>query len=413
MRKSKQTKPKRPMTEAQKKALATGRAKRHEQMKNPGKSAPTKPAASKTASEEPKAQEGAKESKPAPVKRKAPKPSTKRLVPTPGVPSEGRRLTADTVLFPLPDPTKAVEQSPTAVAAEGIETDEMVDAREALYGDENWTVVIGNKVDTTGAADECVDRAMVARLREKLTDVRVVDPSGNAIDPEKEKEASRLAKEARSWRVERQNGGACTVMYKGKMPGALKAFEREYDRAAGCTVVLFNGRAEPVDQVCKPQFRTTINGPDNEIVVDSESYKKYIAPAEADAMQGDSKPDKPDAAPGAGRCDAQAPAAAAGCQPDAPDWTGAIPADFSGVENLKLPEERNFGCQVRPAKLAGRDADIVELENVGAAIAHCRTMLTYLEQRDRVLREKVVGRMTHGSPDAAADSMHAIIRGLR
>jgi hypothetical protein len=398
---NKPKKSKRPMTDAQKRALAKGRAKRHEQMKNPGKKAESTEPADQKVSEPAKGQQGAKESKRSGPKHLSADPPR----PKPGTPSTGRRLTPGTVVIPALD--KLAEAAP-APEPEGAETEEMVAKREALYGSEQWQVVTGNKMDTTGTADACATRAIVARRRENLPDVHVLDPSGKRIDPEKEAEAARLARQARNWRVERHNGGLQKVMYKGKMDGAIKAYEREFERASGCTVVMFNGRGEPVDQVCKPQFRTTINGPDKEIEVDTETYKKFV-------RVGDDEPDplrdfivdrdvKPLNMPGAGRCDAQAPVQAEGCfvpvDMTTPDW--------SGCSDVTVPTAPAAPLR---AKL-GRDPDLVQLEDVGAALAHCRTLVAYLEHKEQAMRAKVVAKMLSGPPQAIVDSMAAIMRNV-
>jgi hypothetical protein len=194
----------------------------------------------------------------------------------------------DTVVIPPIEKLVAEPQAPPDPLTEA-----QVIAKQRLYESKAWQVIIDGNVDTTSTADECWDRAVRARRERPDSDIGIVDPSGTRLaDADAELMASRFAKQARNWKVERHNGGLTSVVYRGLMDGALKAFEQAAERNRGSTLVLFNGGGERLDQVCRPQFRTTINGPTNEIEVDSESYKKYLLDTSQDVEQDE--PDRKD-----------------------------------------------------------------------------------------------------------------------
>lgn len=278
---------KRTMSEAQKRAMAEGRAKRRERLAAAGLSErlggdqnasdvipapPDPPRASG-------AQQGTKESPHA--GGLAPSPNHRAVAAGPGcilAPVEDRPkktspklFSSETVLFP-----ESFFVSDAAPSEPTPPTDASVRAEQARYVSEDWKLVRDGSVLATGTADSCYVQALSSRNKEPDAAFVLVDPNGCQVEAEMEVDAARLARQARNWSVERQNGGIRNVVFKGTMEGAERAYEDHVRSNRGGTVVLLDGTEHPVDQVCRPQFRTTINGPDEEIKVDSESYKKYV-----------------------------------------------------------------------------------------------------------------------------------------
>jgi hypothetical protein len=380
------------MSEAQKRALAAGRAKRHgkagEQPAKQGEpgappvpgpggdqNAPVVPAKGpKKAASRPKA------IKPTPEPPKAPE--------TPAKPPEPRRmLSASTVVIPAfgamkPDPEP--EPDPQAEAE--------VISHQRLYESEKWQVVVNGKLETTATADDCWLRANQAR-RDKTADVAILDPEGNRLaDRAAEEQAKRWAKQARNWRVERQNGGVQTVIFRGRMDPAIEAFERHVERVGGATLVLFDGAERPVRQVCKPQFRTTINGPENEIEVDSETYKKYLQNSTGVADEPEQPKVEPESRPSPDPCPAGSSQfmdafneARRGAQPPPPPSPNAQPDTnlrWNGTNWQVLDQGAGQVPSVPDfAGMMSAVAPTTELEHVADAIAITKALLQYLESR--------------------------------
>lgn len=410
------TRAKRPMSEAQKRALAAGRAKRHgkagdgaTKQGEPG--APTVPGSGVEQNTPVVEAKGPKKParrpaapKPPPEPPKAPEPPAKPPEPP------RRMLSESTVVIPAfgamkPEPEP--EPDPQAEAE--------VIAHQRLYESEKWQVVVNGKLETTATADECWLQANRARA-DKTATVAILDPDGNQLaDRAAEEQAKRWAKQARNWRVERQNGGVQTVIFRGRMDPALDAFERNKDRVGGATLVLFDGADRAIRQVCKPQFRTTINGPENEIEVDSVTYKKYLeaaqdkaaqdeadrtgVPVDPDSLQWrktESRPTPDPCPPGSSEFRqafdearrAPSPPAPAG-QPDTNlRWNGTnweiLNQAHGQAQAASVPDFAGIMAAVAPT---------TELEHVADAIAITRALLQYLESRQAEIQGGLVAQL--------------------
>ena len=372
---------KKPMSEAQKAALAKGREKRlsshqpnnqpnnHEQV---GKETPAPSSGHRAQAQFPKIQDTPKETE-----------------------QRSRVLSADTVVMPV---------MPHSTPPKEPELDEEAEARviahQRLYESEEWQVVVDGKIDTTSTADECWVRA--AKARKEGSTVVVADPNGVQLpDAEAEEKAKRWAKQARNWQVEHQNGGLQSVLFRGKMDDAVNAFERHKRNVRGASLVLYNGTGEPVRQVNRPQFRTTINGPENEIEVDDQTYKKYVGP-------------RPESTESSGSQGAQSLENKTGVESvldqieacwDGKRWHnewqkakpqqdfGGLPANFDEVVRLMKPTEK--------------------LKNITEAIAITRALLVFLEgRREEIQREFVTHLQSSNVRDFAIGSLLDNIRKL-